>query len=157
MCVCVSFFFWLFLQHTEAPWPGTECKPKLWPTPQLQQMPDPNPLCHSEDSYVSLFQCYMMTLNIRDKDIFINYSSLFSFFVFLEPNLWHMEVPGKGSNRSCSHWPIPQPQQLGIRAVSAIYTTTHSKASVCNLHHLNPLSEARDQTRILRDTSQVCH
>ena len=87
-----------------------------------------NPLCHSEDSYVSLFQCYMMTLNIRDKDIFINYSSLFSFFVFLEPNLWHMEVPGKGSNRSCSHWPIPQPQQLGIRAQPPTYATAHGNA-----------------------------
>ena len=26
----------------------------------------------------------------------------------------------------CCHWPTPQPQQLGIRAPSAIYTTAHS-------------------------------
>ena len=44
----------------------------------------------------------------------------------------------------------PQPQQLRIRAVSAAYTTAHSNAG-----SLNPLSETRDQTCILMDSSQV--
>ena len=42
-------------------------------------------------------------------------------------------------------WPIAQPQQHRIRAVSATYTT-----------QLTALSKARDQTHILMDASQVC-
>ena len=44
----------------------------------------------------------------------------------------------------------------------ATVTETRDPSRVCNLHHssqqhliLNPLSEARDQTRILMDTNQV--
>ena len=36
--------------------------------------------------------------------------------------------PGQGSNRSCSHRPTPQPQQRGIQAASATYTTAHGNA-----------------------------
>ena len=53
-----------------------------------------------------------------------------------------------------------------IRAVAADYTTATAMpdlSHVCTLHHnscqqriLNPLSEARDQTCVLRDTSQIC-
>ena len=50
------------------------------------------------------------------------------FLSFLRPLLRHMEVPRLGSNRSCSHWPMPEPQQLGIRAESATYTTAHGNA-----------------------------
>ena len=60
------------------------------------------------------------------------------------------KFPGYGSNQSCSCRPTPQPEQHRIQA------------AVCDLHHsswqcwiLNPLSEARDQTRVLMDTSQA--
>ena len=46
--------------------------------------------------------------------------------------------------------PTPQPQQYGIWAASATYTTAHSNAI------LNPLNEARDQIRILMDTTHIC-
>ena len=36
--------------------------------------------------------------------------------------------PGQGLNQSCSHWPVPQPQQHQIRATSSTYTTTHGNA-----------------------------
>ena len=39
--------------------------------------------------------------------------------------LQHMEVPKRGLKWSCSCWSIPQPQQCGIRAMSATYTTGH--------------------------------
>ena len=61
----------------------------------------------------------------------------FSFFVclfvclflsFLGLHLWHVAFARLGSNQSCSHLPTPEPQQLGIWATSAIYTTTHSNA-----------------------------
>ena len=49
-----------------------------------------------------------------------------------------------------------------IRAAAA--DLHHSQSNVCNLHHrsqqswiLNPLNKARDQTRILLDTSRVVH
>ena len=52
---------------------------------------------------------------------------VFFFLVFLGPHPQHMEVPRlvPSSNRSCSHWPTPQPQQLRIQATSATYTTAH--------------------------------
>ena len=38
------------------------------------------------------------------------------------------KLPGWGSKQSCGCWPTPQPQQGGIRALSATYTTAHSNA-----------------------------
>ena len=53
---------------------------------------------------------------------------LLSFCHFLghSHNTWRF--PGQGSNRSCSHQPTPEPQQLGIQAASATYTTAHGNA-----------------------------
>ena len=71
-------------------------------------------------------------------------------YCLLGLNLWHMEVP-----------------ELGIKLELQLqaYTTAREMWAlnhVCDLHHsswqhqiLNPLSEARDQTCILIDTSQV--
>ena len=59
-------------------------------------------------------------------------SLLFLFFFFLVslgPHPWHMEAPRLGVKWSYSCWPLPQPQQRQI---------------------LNPLSEARDRTWVLR-------
>ena len=80
--------------------------------------------------------------------------SLFGFvlFCFLGPHLWPMEVPRLGFESEL--------QQSAYTASTATQDLSH----VCNLHHssgqhqiLKPLSEARDQTRILMDTSQVCY
>ena len=66
--------------------------------------------------------------------------------------LWHMEVSRLGFE-----WELHLPTYT-------IATTTWDPSCVCNLHHyswhrwiLNPLSEARGQTHILMDTSQVCN
>ena len=48
--------------------------------------------------------------------------------IFLGPHPQHMEFPRLGSNWSCSHRPIPQPQQFRIRAMSITYSTSHSNA-----------------------------
>ena len=52
----------------------------------------------------------------------------FSIFAFVDHicSIWNFQ--GLGSNRSYSHWPMPQPQQLHIWAVSVTYTTAHSNA-----------------------------
>ena len=72
------------------------------------------------------------------------------FFVILGLHLWHMKVPRLG---------VQSELQLPAFATA----TATADLSACDLHHrarqrwiLNPLSEARDQTRILMDTSQVC-
>ena len=74
--------------------------------------------------------------------------------IFLGPHSRHMEIPRVGVKWSCSHWPTPQPQPQsqphGIWAVSVTYSTAHSNAR--SLTH----SEARDQTWVLMDTSQIC-
>jgi len=72
------------------------------------------------------------------------------FFVFLGPNLRHMEVSRLGV-------------QLELQPpVYATATATRDPRQVCDLHHssqqrriLNPLSEARDRTRNLMVPSRV--
>ena len=81
------------------------------------------------------------------------YFILFCFvlFVFLGPHLGHMEGPRLGVQS--------EPWPLAYTTATAMWDLSH----VCDLHHsswqlwiLNPLSEARDQTRVLMDASQVC-
>ena len=61
-----------------------------------------------------------------------------------------MEISSLGVNQSYSCPPSPQPQQL--QDPSCIYELHHSSWQ-CRI--LNPLSEARDPTPILVDTSQI--
>ena len=78
---------------------------------------------------------------------------LFFFFLsfcLLQPHGWHMEVPRLGVESEL------QPPTY------ARATATQDLSRVCNLHRsswqcriLNPLSKARDWTRILMDASQV--
>ena len=78
------------------------------------------------------------------------FSFFFLSFCFLGPHLWPMEVLRPGVTL-----------ELQVPA----YTTakaTQDLSSICDLHHswwqcwtLNPLSETRDQTCILRDASWV--
>ena len=85
-----------------------------------------------------------------EKSFYFYFLKRLLYFVFRGVHLWHMEVPrlGAESNYSCRPAPKPQPRQ--IRATSATYTTAHGNAG-----SLNPLSKARDRTRIFMDTSQV--
>ena len=80
----------------------------------------------------------------KKKDFFFNFK------FFLRWHLWHMEVPRPGVELEL--------QLPAYATVTAMQDLSH----VCNLHHssrqhqiLNPLSEARDRTRILMDTSSV--
>ena len=82
--------------------------------------------------------------------------SVLFYFVFclLGPHPQHMEVPRLGLIQSYSCWLTPEPQQHGIRAASAIYT------SICYLYHssrqcwiLIPVKEASDRIYVLMVTS----
>lgn len=71
---------------------------------------------------------------------------LFNYF-FLGPHPWYMEIPGLGVKSELAH---------------ATATATLDLSGLCDLHHrpwqcwiLNPLSEARDGTCVLVDTSQI--
>ena len=75
---------------------------------------------------------------------------LFCPFVFLGPHPRHMEVPRLGVK-----WELQLPAYTTA-------TATMDQSCVCDLHHssrqcqiLNPLSEARDGTCILTDTSWI--
>ena len=75
-------------------------------------------------------------------------------YLFLGPHPSIWKFPGQGSNWSCNCWPTPQPQQ----------PATPDPSHICDLYpssqqcqNLNPLSEARDQTLVLMDASQVCY
>ena len=50
------------------------------------------------------------------------------FFLFQEPHPQHVDVPRLGSSWSCSSQPTPQPQQLGVWAMSVVYTAACGSA-----------------------------
>ena len=87
------------------------------------------------------FVLWQLCINIDNEDE----------FCFLGPNLQHMEVFRLGRNPmySCR----PTPQQRWIWATPANYTTAHSGSWQSWI--LNPLSKAKDQTRVLMVTSLV--
>ena len=84
---------------------------------------------------------------IADRVYFL--SSSFFFFCFLGPNPRHTEVPRLG---------LESELQLSAYTTAVV---TQDPSSICDLHSSqrcripNPLSEARDQTRNLVDTSQI--
>ena len=72
------------------------------------------------------------------------------FSFFLGPQLWHMEVPRLGVKL-----------ELWLPAYTTV-TAMPDPNHICNLHHsslqcqiLNPLSRARNQIHIFKDTSWV--
>ena len=76
---------------------------------------------------------------------------LFCFVCFLGLNPQHMEVPRLGVEA-----------ELQLPAYTTV-TATHDLSHICKLHHSSqqhwipdPLSEARDRTWILKDTSRIC-
>ena len=50
-------------------------------------------------------------------DMFTSLSFVFCFFLY-RPQMQHTEVARLGSNQSYTCWSTPQPQQLGVRAMS---------------------------------------
>ena len=91
---------------------------------------------------MTFYSSVLWAWNFHDKKIFL------SFLGFLGPHLWHMEVP-----------------RLGVKSEQQLPATAPAMPDlnpVFDLHHssqqhqiLNPLTEARVQTRILMDTSWV--
>ena len=99
---------------------------------------------------VSNCNCGFRYFSFQFCQLFVK-SFCFAFrFVFLGPHLWHMGVP-----RLVAEWEL---QLLAHSTATAMWDLSH----VCDLSYsswqcwiLNPLSETRDQTHILMDTSQV--
>ena len=85
--------------------------------------------------------------------ILCRFSQYLFFFCSLGPCLRHVEIPSLGDKL-----------ELQLPAYTTA-TATWDPSRFCNVHHssqqrpqiLNPLSDARDQTRILMDTSQVLY
>ena len=75
------------------------------------------------------------------------YLILFIFLLFRAVPTAYGGSQARGSNRSCSCQPTPEPQQRGIRAASVTHTTTHA----------NPLSKGRGRTRNLMVPSWICY
>ena len=101
-------------------------------------------------SYVSLLIMYMYSMSASFFKIVGREESAVNFFFFFlgphHPGTW--KFPGEGLNWSCRCQPVRQPQQCGIQATSVTYAAAQGKAGI-----LNPLSNARDPTCILMDTS----
>ena len=71
----------------------------------------------------------------------------------LRPYLLHMEVPRLGAASELQLLAYTTAAAMLNPSLSATYTTAHG--NTVSLTH--PLSEARDRTRVLKDTSQVCY
>ena len=78
-------------------------------------------------------------------------AGIFFFFFFLGPHPQHVEVPR-----------LVVESELQLPAYTPA-TATEDPSCICDLHHssqwcrmLNPLIKARDQTRILMNSSQIC-
>ena len=122
------FFFWSWLWHVEVPSPGV--------TPAPHWCPD-----HCSDNIRSL--THWSTRELQSYNFYI---------CILGPHPWHMEVPRLG---------IYLELQLPAYVTA---TAMQNPSHACKLHHsswqhwiLNPVKEARDQTCILMDPSQVCY
>ena len=82
--------------------------------------------------------------------LFIFYFILF--FVFLQPHLWHMEVPRLGVELEL--WLLTYATATATPNLSCIFDLHHSSRQ----HGIfNPLIEGRDRNHILMDTSRVCN
>ena len=95
-----------------------------------------------------------MLLNVELVNFFFYYSFfiILFYFVFLGPHPWHMEIPRLGVESEL--------QPLAYTRATATRYPSH----VCHLHHssrppqiLNLLSEAKDRTLVLMDTSRIHH
>ena len=70
----------------------------------------------------------------RGFEIIVEYVQDYYYYFFVFAFSWAAPAAYGGSQApygvqwSCSHRPRPEPQQLGIRAASAIYTTAHGNA-----------------------------
>ena len=63
-------------------------------------------------------------IDMRTENVKSAYRFFFQSFEGHTHGIW--KFPGSGLNQSSSCWPMLQSQQLGIQAVSAVYTTAHS-------------------------------
>ena len=97
---------------------------------------------------LSHFFTYVLIGYFPSKEVLL--LAFFFFFVFLGLHEWHMEVPRLGVKR-----------ELQLPAYTTA-TATQDPSLISNLDHssrqqqiLNPLSEARDGTRVLVNTSQI--
>ena len=108
----------------------------------------PHPLCVSSNVRVSGLYDYPLSQHLTPLPCTIIISVFFFFFCL--SGLQHMELPRLGVE-----------SELQLQAYTTA-TAMPDLSHVCNLHHslqqhwiLNPLREARDQTSILMDTSEV--
>ena len=102
---------------------------------------------------ISIIEWLFDSLYILRNQLALFFFFFFFFFFFsvlLGPHLGHMEVPRLGVE-----------SELQLQAYTTV-TATPDPSHTCDLHHrlqhrqiLNPLSEARDRTCILADTSRV--
>ena len=74
-------------------------------------------------------------------------SSMWKFFLFLEPYLWHIEVSGLRVKSK-----LPLPAYTTAMATLDPSLSCDPRGSLQQCWILNPLSEARDRIRILTET-----
>ena len=107
-------------------------KPCLQTTSQLMATPDPKPTERGQglnpQPHHSQLDSFLLCHNRNSWD-----GIFFIFAISLGHSCGIWRFPGQGSNRSYSCWPVPQPQQHEILAVSSTYTT--AQGNVGSLTH----------------------
>ena len=103
----------------------------FWKVEEFNESPCPNPSPHFSFWFSIIKQMLNVLFHLyllQNEFLLAVFVCLFvlSFCHFLGRSRGIWSFPGLGSNQSCSCQPTPEPQQLGIRAMSATYTTAHS-------------------------------
>ena len=107
----------------------------------------------SDTKFISFKLCFVAFYSLAHLWHLFFFKDTFFYFLFchfLSCSRGISRFPGERLNWSCSRRPTPQPQQCGIRAVTATYTTAHRQRWI-----LNPLSKDPDWTCNLMVPSRI--
>ena len=130
------------------PWPGTFHMQWVWPLKNRQQQQKSTPVREEEKEGGKKRSCLCKVLSQELYQIKYHFAHFYYYFCLFAFSRATLTSYGAYQARSpigaVSHWPTPEPQQGGIRAVSATSTTVHG-----NVESLKKIKKIKIKTKLL--------